>query len=248
MGKTGLINIVIAVVAIFILLFIYTKIAGPIPLTVNSVNTNKTDLFQVSGTGKASAVPDKARINLGITETSSSVENAQSLTNTKAETIIKALIGAGAKEKDIRTTNYSINPNYGLDGVSRVTGYTVSQSFEVKLDIRDVNKAIDSASLGGANLVGGIEFTLNDEKMEELENEARKEAVKKAKRNAEKLADTTGIKLGRIVDVKESFSGGTVPIFLETKTDSAEPVAPRTNITPGENNIEITITLSYQTN
>lgn len=248
MGKSSLINIVIAVIAILVLLFIYTKIAGPIPFTINSVNTNKTDLFQVSGSGRASAAPDKARINLGITETASTIEIAQGRANTKAEAIIKALKDAGAQEKDIRTTNYSLNPNYGLDGTSRVIGYTISQNFEVEVNIKDINKVIDSATTSGANLAGGIEFTLNDEKKEELENEARKEAVGKAKKKAENLAEAAGIKLGRIVDVKESFLGEPIPMFLEAKTDVAEPSRPTTNIIPGENNVEITITLSYQTN
>ena len=49
---------------ILIGLFLYTKIAGPIPFSVNSITTTKTDVFQVSGTGKVTVVPDTAKVNL----------------------------------------------------------------------------------------------------------------------------------------------------------------------------------------
>lgn len=248
MGKNTLINIIIVVIAILILLFTYTKIVGPIPLAINSINTNKTDIFQVSGTSKASAIPDKAKINLGITETASSIEKAQNETNTKTDALIKALVTTGAKREDIKTINYSINPDYNPDGTSKINSYTVSQNFEVVVNISNINNAIDSSIASGANLVGGIEFILNDSKREELENKARKEAVKKAKKKAENLANASGIKLGKIVDVKELSPNEPIPVFLEAGAIQTEKSKTTTNITPGENNVEITIILSYQTN
>lgn len=248
MERNKIIDLALGILIFFVLLFVYTRFAGPIPFSINSVNTNKTDLFQVSGTGKAASAPDKAKINLGITESAATIEAAQERVNTKAEAIINALKTAGADEKDIKTTNYFINPNYAPEGM-RVTGYNVSQNLDVEVDVKNINKVIDSATTNGANLAGGITFTLNDSKKTELENEARKEAVANAKKKAESLAGAAGIKLGRIVDVRESF-GQDTPIFLDSKIDVAEPrnEAATTNITPGENNIEVSVTLSYQTN
>lgn len=248
MERNRIIDLVFSITIFFVLLFAYTKFAGPIPFSINSVNTNKTDLFQVSGTGKAAAAPDRAKINLGITESATTIETAQERVNTKSETIINALKAAGAEEKDIKTTNYSINPIYSPEG-TRATGYSVSQNLDVEVDVENINKIIDSATANGANLAGGIIFTLNDDKKAELESEARKEAIANAKKKANSLANDAGIKLGRIVDVKETF-GVEPPIFLDSKIEEVEPRndTTTTNITPGENNIEVTITLSYQTN
>jgi len=56
------------IIVFFIVLFVYTKLAGPIPFFINSVNTTKTDLFSASGEGKVTAVPDQATIDVGVTQ------------------------------------------------------------------------------------------------------------------------------------------------------------------------------------
>ena len=80
-----------AVIVFFLLLLVYTKIIGPIPFTVNNINTLNSTPFEVSGTGKASAAPDTAVINLGVTETGNTVAEAQAATNKSAENIISGL-------------------------------------------------------------------------------------------------------------------------------------------------------------
>lgn len=246
MEKSRAVSLIAAVVVFFILLFVYTKFAGPIPFSVNSINTNKTDLFTVTGSGEAAAPPDTAKISIGVTESAPNVTDAQGRVNTKANNIISAVKKVGVSEKDIKTTNYSVNPDYSFDRTQKVTGYSVTQNLEIRSDIAKINQVIDASTANGANAIGGIEFILNDEKQVELENTARKEAVEKAKKKAQGLADAAGIRLGRIIDVSESDGQTPRPVFLEAKTDQTEPNQP-TNITPGESKIEVTITLTYQT-
>jgi uncharacterized protein len=250
MQRNSLINLVIGLLIFFGLLFLYTRLAGPIPFSVNSINTNKTDLFEASGTGKASAAPDKATVSVGVTESAPQVLDAQSRANTKAENIIEAIKRLGVEEKDIKTTNYSVNPDYTFGTTQRISGYTVTQNIEVQTSIDKINQVVDGATQAGANVAGNIQFTLSEEKLEELQNQAREEAVAAAKRKAEGLAKAAGINLGRIIDVNEVAGGGEPrPMFLEAKAaDNAETVQPETNITPGENNVEVNITLVYQTN
>lgn len=243
-----------AVIAFFLLLLIYTKIFGPIPFTVNNINTLNSTPFEATGTGKASAAPDTAVINIGVTETGNTVAEAQAKTNEAAENIINAIKQVSVEEKKIKTTNYSVRPNYSnrlpIEGGSeQISGYTVTQNLEVEAPIDKANEVVDSATNNGANLVGGIAFTLDDAKMEELKNEARKEAVDSAKASAEGLANAAGIKLGNIINVQENYGGTPVPVYREAVAlDSAvgEEI-PSTNITPGETNVEVTVTLTYQT-
>lgn len=245
-------EIVGAVVVFFILLFVYTKIAGPIPFTVNNVNTLNSTPFEVTGTGKASAPPDKAVLNLGVTQTGSTVSEAQAKTNESATQITNSLKNLGVEENDIKTTNYSVNPNYSnlsIGDNQKITGYTVTQNFEVEVPIDKANSAVDAATAGGANLVGGISFTLDEKTEIKLKNEARIEAVNKAKASAQGLAKASGIKLGDIINVRETF-GSEYPMPVMAREalalDSTEKAAPPTNITPGENNIEVTVVLTYQ--
>ncbi|OGH17606.1 MAG: hypothetical protein A3C22_00620 [Candidatus Levybacteria bacterium RIFCSPHIGHO2_02_FULL_37_10] len=231
---------------IFLGFFVYTKLAGPIPFSVNSIQTTKTNLFSVSGAGKATGIPDTAQISVGVTKTASTVNTAKDSVNSSANKIIDDLKKLGIPDKDIETTNYSINPNYDYAlGKQTINGYTVTQTLEINIAPIDVaNKAVDTATADGANLVGGINFTFNDKTKKDLENKARTEAVKMAKEKAGSLAKATGIRLGRIVDVQESGNFEPRPIMM---AQGLELKSEDTQLQPGENSITIDITLSYET-
>jgi uncharacterized protein len=251
MDKNKLLVIGFSILIFFIALFLFIKITGPIPFAVNNTNTLNNTPFEARGTGKASAAPDTAVINLGITQEGATVLEAQSNTNEVAQAIVNGLKKQGIEEKNIKTVNYSVNPNYSFErgDSQRITGYTVTQNFEVKSPIDKANSVIDTATANGANLVGNISFTLEDEKLEELRNEARKEAIEKAKSSAEGLASAAGIKLGKIINVNESFNDAQpFPIARDMMAlASPEEDAPPTQITPGETNVEVNVVLTYQT-
>lgn len=239
--KTPLLTIIF----IFLGLFLYTKLIGPIPFSVNSIQTTKANLFSVTGVGKATGIPDTAQLSIGVTKTASTVALAQDLTNTAANKIIADLKNLGIAEKNIKTTNYSVNPNYDFNRGQAITGYTVTQTLEVKSSIDNANKVIDAATADGANLVRGVTFTFNEKTQKDLENKAREEAVEMAKEKAESLAKATGIRLGKIVDVQESMGFEPRPMMIQAlEAKSAED----TQLAPGENSITINIALSYETN
>lgn len=232
-----------AVFIFFILLFAYVKLAGPIPFTVNNINTNKADSFQVQGEGKAAAAPDTAELTLGVTQTGSDVATIQASLNQKINKIIASLKEEGIEGKNIKTTDYSINPDFGTQGVSK--NFTITQNLQIKAPIEKANKIIDLGVSNGANLAGGITFTLNDKKQEELENAARKEAVENAKKKANGLANAAGIKLGKIINVTENASSPQ-PVFLDSK-QAQNTESTSTTLTPGQTNVDINVVLTYDT-
>lgn len=232
---------------IFLGLFIYTKLSGPIPFFVNSISTTKTDEFLVSGEGKATAIPDTANISLGITTTQNSIASVQNQTNSIINKIASDLKKLGINDKDIQTTNYSINPNYNYsEGNQRINGYTVSANIAVKVTpIDKLNQAIDLATKDGANTVGGIQFTLNDEDREKLEQKARKEAISNAKKKAQMIASVSGITLGRIINVSEAGTSLPRPLPM-FEASQALKTADSTQIEPGQSTITSSVTLSYE--
>ncbi|MDP2637516.1 MAG: SIMPL domain-containing protein [Candidatus Levybacteria bacterium] len=234
----------LVIIFIFLGLFIYTKLLGPISFSINSIQTTKSNLFSVNGVGEATAIPDTAQLSLGVTKTASTVNDAQNQVNTAANKIIEDLKNLGVEEKNIKTTNYSVNPNYDFNRGQTITGYAVTQTLEIKSSIDTSNKVIDAATANGANVVNGVTFTFNDKTKKELENKARTEAVKMAKEKAESLAKATGIRLGKIVDVQESTGFEPRPML---QTLEADGKGGDTQLQPGENSVNITITLSYET-
>ncbi|MDP3941059.1 MAG: SIMPL domain-containing protein [bacterium] len=234
---------------LFGFLYLFSFIFGPLPFSVNSVTTNKTDLFTVTGAGEATGIPDTALLSFGVTKQATTVQQAQNEVNTVANKITQDLKNLGVKIKNIKTTNYSVNPNYDFStGKQTVNGYTVSQNMEVRLQpIEQANKAIDVATADGANVVGGVTFVLDDATQDRLEQQARKDAIDKAKKKAQETAQLAGIRLGKIINVTESTNDFPRPVYaMETKAlplGGGEP----TEVTPGENTVRITISLSYQT-
>lgn len=231
---------------IFLGLFLYSKLVGPIPFSVNSVSTMKQDTFTVTGEGKAAAAPDRAQISVGVTSTvGPNVKDIQSQVNATINTIVKELKALGIEDKDIRTANYNISPNYDFNAGQQITGYTVSANLSIDAPIEKANDVIDTATRNGANLVGGVQFTFSDEVKMKLEQEARKEAVDEAKKKAQGLADAAGIRLGRIINVQESSGFGIRPLPMLQRVGGPEDV--KTSIEPGESAISISVTLSYET-
>lgn len=63
----------------------------------------------VVGHGEVHAKPDVARANLGVEVTAPTVEEATKLSSARMSTLLDALKKVGIAEKDIRTSNFSIN-------------------------------------------------------------------------------------------------------------------------------------------
>lgn len=237
------------IVFILLGLFLYTKLAGPLPLSVNSITTNKTDQFQVSGTGKVTVVPDTAKVTLGITVNKPRVADAQNEANQIINEVTKQLKALGIDGKKIKTVNYSVNPNYNFrEGSQKITDYNVNATLEVEVTpIDKVNEAIDRATAAGANMVGNIQFTIDEKKRKELEREARKEAIDEAKQKAKDLASDAGMRLGRIINISEGPSVQPPIIYDRLAAPQAgEAKQEPTQIEPGETTISMTIAITYE--
>lgn len=244
--QTPIISIIIALV----LFFSFTRLFGPIPFAVNSVQTTKSSTFQANGTGKVSAAPDSASVSFGVTKTASTIADAQNQTNTLITAISNALTKEGIEGKNVKTTSYNVSPNYDFtNGRQTIMGYTVAQTVDLTIQpIEKVNRVLDVLTANGANIVNQVSFTFSDAKKKDLENQARQLAVKEAKQKAEGLANAAGVHLGRIIDVREENVQGPRPIMpMMAQKDAMVATGASTQVTPGENSISLTVTLSYET-
>lgn len=241
------VSIFVSISLFFILLFTYTKLAGPIPFYINSTTTTKSTSFDVSGTGKVSVVPDIAIVRVGVISTGQSAKQAQDQLNINVNKVSESIKKLGIDKKDIKTENYNVNPNYDFkDGSQRINSYSgnTNLSFKVrKLDL--VDQIIDVATTQGANQVGGVSFEVEDKL--KAENEARKLAIEQAKKKADYAASLAGFKLGKIINYQENPIDFPRPIQLDAErmpVQGSDEVP--TNIEPGSSEIQISITLSYE--
>lgn len=241
--RQQVISIFLSLAIFFLFLFVYTKLAGPIPFSVNSVTTNKTDSFSVTGDGKVTAKPDLATINVGVSAQGTTVKLVQDQMNSAINKVSQAIKNLGVEAKDIQTSNYNVNPSYDFNGGSqRINGYQASTNLVIKVrNLDKVNSVIDEATANGANQVGGINFDVDDKT--QAENEARSQAVAQAKRKAEEAAKIAGFSLGKIINYSENFGSNPRPIAIMA-ADKAQGSA--TQVEPGSSEIQVSVTLSYE--
>ncbi len=218
-----------------------------------------TNTISVSGMGEVFAVPDRATFSVTVQEEAKDVATAQGAATKKSNDIIAYLKAQNVDEKDIKTIDYSVNPQYDYTsgacqpggvcrpGTQTLRGYQVTQTLEVK--VRDTKKAGDLLSgVGGkgASQVSGLSFTTDDP--DALQAEARSKAIADAKTKADELAKELGVKIVRIVGFSED--GGGRPIYY-AKTMSAgmgamDSAAPVPELPVGQNKITSNVSVTYE--
>jgi uncharacterized protein YggE len=230
-----------------------TSIVGPVPISITQTLTKKQTAFNVNGESEVVSIPDQAKLTLGITVTKPNASLAQEKANQVINSIIKELKKMDIDQKDIVTQSYQLYPQYDFNnGKRQIVNYNLNASLRVTLkDFDKLNQVIDKSILLGANQVNGIEFSLSKEKKDKLIKQARKEAIKDAKRNAAELADLSGIKLGKIINITQT-NQNTKPISIYEGVATTENLAQDidrapTQIQPGSSVLKYKITLSYET-
>lgn len=236
-----------AVIVFFILLFVFAK-WGP-AINFSTTTQNKGEPMVVTGEGKATAIPDIAKVDAGIQSSGQSLTQVQNDVNTKSQSLVSALKNLGIADKDIKTTSYNIFPqqNYQANPPT-ITGYQVSINYEVTIrKIDQINNVLTTVTGAGANLVGGVSFDLSDSAKQKALDLARSDAVSQAKTNAESLVKASGVTLGKIINVSENRNNFPQPILMNEKATGlgGGPIAVP-NIQPGTTEIDITVSLSYE--
>ncbi|MDO8559353.1 MAG: SIMPL domain-containing protein [bacterium] len=215
-------------------------------------NTAFKNTISVTATGDVYAKPDLAQISFSVVNEGKTVVGVMSENTNKMNTVIDSIKKQGVESKDIKTTNFSMNPRYEWrktassyfpEGERTLIGYEISQSLEIK--IRDLNKVgtiIEGATGSGVNQVGILYFTIDNQ--DKLNAEARQKAINEAETKAKELASELGVKLGKIVNFSESgFSPMPMYAFKEMGIGGGG-TAPQ--IETGENKISVTVSITYE--
>lgn len=166
----------------------------------------------VSGEGEVVAIPDVATFSFSVQEERDTTAAAQESVTEQMNTILDLLKDEGIEEKDIKTTNYSIFPQYDfIQCISapcppsrrELRGYEVSHTIEVKIrDTEEVGDVLALVGDAGADNVSGINFSIDDE--EALREEARAKAIEDARAKAKQLAEDLDVRIKGVVSFNES--------------------------------------------
>ena len=162
----------------------------------------------VSGSGSVTVEPDIATVVLGVEVLDDKVSDAKRRAASSSSKVLQAVKSSGVADKDIQTSNLSIQPRYEYKPTGReLIGYAVSWDIRVTVvDLGGIENLIDKAvTAGGEDItINSIYFQAKNIKI--AESEARAIAVKEAIDHAQEIATSAGINLGRPFFISESSS------------------------------------------
>jgi uncharacterized protein YggE len=119
--------------------------------------------------------------------------------------VIAALRDGGVAQKDIATTQFSVQPVYTTQSNTepKLTGFSASN--QVAVTIRQMDKVgdiTDRMVAAGATNIGNLVFLHSD--ASKLLDQAREAAVADARRKSELYARASGVGLGKVLWINET--------------------------------------------
>lgn len=219
------------------------------------VATPGATLLSLNAEARVARTPDLATFSAGVVSQGQTASEALRANAADMARVITALRRAGVAEKDIQTSNLSLNPVYQPqrnrpDGTlepaqPRIVAYQANNTVTVrqhKLD--DLGRVIDALVTAGANQVNGPSFEI--ENPDPAQDEARTAAVAKARARAELYARAAGLRVGRIVSISES--GGwspPQPVMYRMAAMEAAP-APSSPVLAGQMQMAVTVAVQFE--
>jgi uncharacterized protein YggE len=251
--KTLLVVVTIALLVPVTLagLVIWGQVGEPVTAQTPAATSgnNPAQTITVVGQGSVNVKPDIAHVSVGVETSAQTVGEAVKQNETQMAAILAALTKAGIADKDIQTTNYSIQIDRSAQPVPAIEPatspdelvYRVSNMVNVTVrNLDSVADILDTVIGAGANNIWGVTFGL--ENPDTAQADARVQAVADAKARAEALAELGQVKLGSLMSVSEVVSGGGIMPSVAMKAfDSAGGGS----ISPGEVEVSYQVQVTY---
>ena len=121
----------------------------------------------VTGEAETRVVPDRASITLGVETEGNVVADIKRDNDKKVRAMLKSIQAIGIPEKDIQTSQLSIEPryNYKQDGTRDFLGYVMRNTIYVWIkDLTKVDAVIGASVDQGSNVLNNIEFNFSETK------------------------------------------------------------------------------------
>lgn len=201
--------------------------------------------LDLTATGEVTRVPNIAVVSTGVVTRASTAGSAIQQAAARMSRVRAALKSAGIEDRDLQTSNLSLNPEYRYDNnEQKLVGYSASNTLSVRFrDIANTGRIIDALVAEGSNQINGPTLTID--KPEAALDEARARAIANGRARAELYARSLGMRVVRVVTVSES--GGSYPIPPATPVMMmAERSQASSKVDAGEQKIQVNLTMTFE--
>lgn len=185
----------------------------------------------VTGSGEVRAVPDIASLNFSASARNASLDQAEADAERRLTAALDAVRALGIEDKDIRTTDITLHPEYDYrDGQQVFRGYFVNRGITVRVtDLEQLGSIMNAVLRAGINNVSAPQLGFADPR--EQYRAALQAATDDARANAEVLAAGLSARVGRVLDIRIAGSASPEPMpatrnmmmLAESKDMAMEP-------------------------
>lgn len=212
-------------------------------------------LLTVSAEGRSTRTPNLATFSAGVTTQAKTASEALTANSADMNRVMAALKRAGIADRDIQTSNLSLNPIYQPqrpmpDGTYQpaeptIIGYQVTNMLNIRQrDIAQSGRVIDTLVAAGINQINGPSFEVD--KPDEALDEARVDAMKKARARADLYAKAAGLKVARILTITEGGGYYPQPPVIYAKSARADMASAPTPVSPGEMAMNANVSVAFE--
>ena len=211
-------------------------------------------VLSISAEGRTNRAPDLATFSAGVSSSGKTAGEALARNSADMARVIAALKRAGIADKDIQTSNLSLNPVYAdmsrqpvnplEQVVPPIIGYQVNNTVNVRQrKLEDFGKVIDTLVTAGANQVNGPNFQVDDQ--DSALDEARTAAMHKARERAMLYARASGLRVVRILTISESGGYAPQPPIMYARAAMAD-MASAPPVAAGEVSLTMNVSVSFE--
>lgn len=195
--------------------------------------------------GHVTRVPDIARISAGVVTQAPTATEAIRQNAARMNAVGAALRRAGIADRDIQTSQISLQPDYRYaeNQPPQLVGYRASNEVSIRFrDIAQTGRILDALVAEGANQINGP--SLEIDRPEAALDEARTAAIATARARAELYARALGMRVVRVIAVSESGAAAPIPgPIVMARAREADATA---NIDPGEQRLSVALTVNFE--
>jgi uncharacterized protein YggE len=195
--------------------------------------------------GEVSRQPDVVTIGAGVVTQAATASEALGENARRMSATVAALRRAGVADRDIQTSSINLSPQYryGENVPPVITGYQASNQVSVRFrDVKRSGAILDTLVAQGANQINGPSFALDQP--DAALDEARVKAVSMARARAELYAKAAGMRVGRILSIREGDVAQPSPqpmvMAMRGKMESDTPIQ------AGEQKLMVAVTVSFE--
>ena len=203
--------------------------------------------LDINATGEVTRVPDLAVINAGVVTRAATAGGAIQQAATRMARVREALRQAGIADRDIQTSNISLEPQYTYanNQPPKLNGYAATNQLSIRFrDIENTGKILDALVKEGANQISGPNLTID--KPEAALDEARGKAVAAARARADLYARSLGMRVVRVVSVSESGGSYPVPPPMPMYARAEAAQAADSKIEAGEQKLQVNLAVTFE--